>query len=298
MILVVGASSTLGSRVIARLLERGLEVRALSRDPGAKLVKLADSGVEVVQGDLRDRASLDRAVAGADTVLACAHGLMPLDRRNTIVIVDRDGNRSLIDAARAAGASHFVLMSASIASPSAPCVFGRLKAEAEAHLRASGLPATAVRPTAFVESHAIGMFGEPLRSTGKVRIFGRGQTKINYVAADDVADVVAETIADGPADGFRSIGIGGPEKLTRLESIDVLERVLGVKARRSHVPVPMMHVMRAAARPISPSMSYLVDTVLTEATHPEMWDYAPGDGDLVGATTVEQAVRRWAGATA
>jgi NADH dehydrogenase len=293
MILVVGASSTLGSRVTT--LDRGLEVRATSRDPGAKLAGLAADGVDVVSGDLRDRASLDRALVGAETVLACAHGLLPLDRRNTILNVDKDGNSTLIDAARAAGVGHFVLMSISIASPTAPCMLGRAKAAAEGYLRASGIPATAIRPTAFMEAHVLGMFGEPLRSTGKVRIFGRGQTKMNFVAADDVADVVAGAIADEPADGLRLVDIGGPEDMTRTESIDLLEAALGVKARRSHVPVSMMKVMRVVARPFNPSLSYVVDTALMEETHPELLRYMPGEGRLVGATRLQAVVEAWAG---
>ncbi len=228
-------------------------------------------------------------------MLACAHGLLPLDRRNTILTVDRDGNGDLIDAARAAGVGHVVLMSVSMASPSAPYAFARAKAAAEEQLRGSGLPATVVRATAFMESHVIWMFGEPLRSTGKVRVFGRGQTKINFVAADDVADVVARAIADGPEDGFRALGIGGPEEMTRMQSIDLLEGALGVKARRTHVPVPMMRALKVVARPLNPSLGYLVEAALMEETHPELFGYAPGERRLVGSTRLENVVEAWAG---
>ena len=60
-ILVTGATGFIGGRLVRRLAEAGVPVRALARSAGAAMPE----GVEVVVGDLTDRASLDRACAGA-----------------------------------------------------------------------------------------------------------------------------------------------------------------------------------------------------------------------------------------
>jgi uncharacterized protein YbjT (DUF2867 family) len=74
-VLVVGATGALGRPAAQRLRAQGIGVRALSRHP-EQATDLATLGAEVVQGDLTDRASLERACAGAQRVLACAHGLL------------------------------------------------------------------------------------------------------------------------------------------------------------------------------------------------------------------------------
>jgi nucleoside-diphosphate-sugar epimerase len=65
--LVTGATGFTGWYVAKELLAQGFQVRALARDP-AKAGELAQAGMEVVQGDLRDQASLQRAVAGCSHV--------------------------------------------------------------------------------------------------------------------------------------------------------------------------------------------------------------------------------------
>jgi uncharacterized protein YbjT (DUF2867 family) len=61
MILIVGASGTLGQAVARRALQAGQPIRALSRQPEARLAELKFAGAEVVAGDLRDPESLRRA---------------------------------------------------------------------------------------------------------------------------------------------------------------------------------------------------------------------------------------------
>ena len=79
-ILVVGATGALGRPVVQLLRAQGVAVRALNRHPD-QAADLAALGAEVMAGDLADRASLERACAGADRVLACAHGMLGRGRR-------------------------------------------------------------------------------------------------------------------------------------------------------------------------------------------------------------------------
>jgi uncharacterized protein YbjT (DUF2867 family) len=121
MILVVGATSKVGTKAIPQLLAQGEKVRALTRTPAtAEAVSLAKSGAEVVQGDLRDTASLARACQGVDKVLASAHGFTPGQADNNVHTVDDIGNRGLIDAAKSAGVKHFVFISILGVTPKSP----------------------------------------------------------------------------------------------------------------------------------------------------------------------------------
>jgi dihydroflavonol-4-reductase len=69
--LVTGATGLIGNNVVRHLLDTGVEVRALSRT-GADCPPLRDLPIEVVEGDVRDAAAVNRAVQGADVVVHSA----------------------------------------------------------------------------------------------------------------------------------------------------------------------------------------------------------------------------------
>src|SRR3712207_4114174 len=121
MILVVGATGVVGGMVTRRLLDEDKEVRVLVRrdSPSSQLVQqglatsaeeLAEAGAHPVHGDLRDRASLDTALEGIETVITTANsaGRGGADNPQS---VDLEGNRNLIEAAREAGVERFVFVS-------------------------------------------------------------------------------------------------------------------------------------------------------------------------------------------
>ena len=92
-----------------------------------------------------DPASLQRACAGAEVVIAAAHSLLGRGRYNSPK-VDDSGHRSLIDAAREAGARHFVYTSAQGAAPDHPVDFYRLKYGVEQCLRPLKVLGKVIRP--------------------------------------------------------------------------------------------------------------------------------------------------------
>ena len=187
--LVVGASGALGSRVTRRLLAEGGRVRAASRDP-ARLAPLEKLGAEPVRLDLLEPDGLATALDGSLHVVIASHGLVPPSRRNTPAAVDGEGARRLIDAAAAAGVRRVVFVSAAAADREAT-VFARVKRATERHLERAGVPWTVLRPSIFVENHALVLLGEPLRAGKPVPFFGAGSEPLNWISADDVAaDVV------------------------------------------------------------------------------------------------------------
>jgi uncharacterized protein YbjT (DUF2867 family) len=206
--------------------------------------------VEVVEGDVRDPRSLERAVAGVTTVVSAVHGFLDKDGPRTI---DRDGNRDLVAAAQATGAEHFVLVSIAGVSPESPMELFRMKYAAEQHLKKSGLAWTIVRPTAYMETW-LGLIAAPLLQSGKVRIFGRGQNPINFVSAHDVAGVIETAVTD-PAKRGAAIDVGGPNDLTFVEFGRVVEQATGKTAATSHVPLPMMRAMSLLMKPLNPVLA-------------------------------------------
>ena len=270
MILIVGASGRLGGAVARRLLAGGKPVRAMSRTP-AKLEDLQALGAEVVAGDLRDPDSLARACRGIDRVLAAAHAFDGKGS-NVPLAVDDAGNRRLIDAARAAGASHFVLTSILGARPDHPIDVFRYKYGAEQYLRASGLSYTILRPTAFMELWAA-LIGEPIMQQGKVLIFGRGTNPVNFVSVEDVARFALIALEDPRARGH-VIEIGGPESLTLLQVAAMFERMTGHTASKQRIPLPVMRLMRVLTRPVNPAFSRLIATGVVMDTQDMIFDPA------------------------
>lgn len=229
------------------------------------------------------------ALEGVRSLILTSHGLVPPSRDNHPGIVDDLGNRRMIDAARQAGVERIVFISAAhIAGQQT--LFTTAKHRVEEHLKSTGLRYSIIRPTVFIETHALLLMAEPLRAKGSVRLFGPGTTPLNWISADDVADYAVRA-ADAPRSGVDVIG--GPDDLSRRQVLELIERVLGRTARRRHVPVNVMRVMRAVVGPIHPGMRYLLDMALAET---RSRDGAASEAlDWTGPKSVAEVVGDWAG---
>ncbi len=155
-VLVAGATGKTGVPLIKSLQAEGYQVRAMVRDK-AKAGDLG-AGVEVVEADVTRPESLVAAVRGMRYVISTI-GASSATPPNNPEGVDYRGIVNLSDAAKKAGAKHFVLMSsigAGDENPATPLnrMFGMVlswKGKGEAHLRASGVPYTIVRPGGLVD---------------------------------------------------------------------------------------------------------------------------------------------------
>jgi uncharacterized protein YbjT (DUF2867 family) len=235
MILVAGGTGRLGTLVVSRLVAGGLEVRVLTRDP-SRAHHLPD-GTEIVNGDVRDRATIERAMLGVTTVVSAVHGFAG-PGHVTPASVDRAGNANLVDGAAAAGAD-VVLMSVVGASAASPMELFRAKYDAEQHLRASGTPWTSERATAFVELWAE-IMAKPI-------VFGRGDNPINFVSVRDVAAVVERAVVDAGRRG-QVLEVGGPQNMTFNELTALLQEIRGRSGKVRHVPRSILRAMAPFAR--------------------------------------------------
>jgi uncharacterized protein YbjT (DUF2867 family) len=229
MILVAGGTGRLGTIVVSRLAANGHDVRVFARDRDRarrrpeNTIELEDR-VEIVPGDVRDRASIEAAMAGVTTVVSAVQGFAG-PGRVTPESVDHAGNVHLVDAAEAVGAD-VVLMSVVGASPDSPMDLFRAKYAAEQHLRATRVPSTVVRATAFVE-----LWAEIL---GKAPVFGRGDNPINFVSVRDVAAVVVRAVEQTQLRG-EILEVGGPENVTFNELVALVREARGSDRKVHHV---------------------------------------------------------------
>jgi uncharacterized protein YbjT (DUF2867 family) len=248
-VLVAGGTGRLGTLVVGDLASRGVAVRVLTRDQ-RRAAHLAGPNVEVVTGDVCDPLSVGAAVADTDVVVSAVHGFAGPGGVSPAT-VDRDGNAHLIDAAKAAEAQ-VVLMSIVGASADSPFELFRMKHAAEAHLAASGVPATVVRATAFIELW-LDLLRTTAGSSGRPLVFGRGNNPINFVSAVDVAALVERVVID-PTTRGQTIEIGGPHNLTLNDLAQQVADSLGHSGKPRHVPPPALRVMAATVGRLRPEL--------------------------------------------
>ncbi len=290
MIAIAGGTGRLGAELAARLVERGLQVRILARDP-SRVPEPLRGRTEVVRADVRDPATLAVALEGADTVVSAITGFGGPGAAGARA-VDGDGNIALIDAAEAAGARHFVLLSVRSAAPDAPVRLFREKHRAEQRLGASRMTGTIIRPTAYMETW-LDLMGLPLVTTGRTRIFGRGRNPMNFVSASDVAAIAELALTDPSLQGTVIDAIG-PENLTMNELVETVRRVTGAAGRVDHASPGMMRVLAAVLRFAKPILADQVRAGLLMDTADMRVD--PRDGrsrfPSVPMTTLEAVARR------
>ncbi len=277
MILVVGGTGLLGGMITQQLLKNGKTVRVLVRhnSPAAELAKkgmatpaeaLLAAGAEPVYGDLKDRPSLDKACAGVDTVITTANAVMR-GGADTIESVDLNGTKSLIDAAKAAGVSHFIYVSAWGVDVNSPDPLFRAKAVCEGYLQESGLTYTILKPGIFMEVWIGAVVGAPLQAGQPVTLVGKGENRHAFVAIGDVA-AYGVTAVDHPAAKNAAIPIASAASYSWTEIVDAVGSAVGS-------PLPVQHVNPGEPVPLIPeSMATLMAVFETYESHIDMGETA------------------------
>lgn len=290
MILVCGASGQLGGTVARKLAERGIPIRALSRDV-RKLDELKALGADVVQGDLMDRASLDRACAGVDRVFTSANSILGKGSTSPTRI-DRLGNRNLVHAARDAGVRQYVFMSSLALESDAMVDFFRIKVESEEYLKRSGVPWVILRSGAFLDIW-VPMLTASMRKNGTATLFGDGANVSNYIAVNDVAEyAVRILLRDDVANEV--VEVGGPDNMAMRDVLTLAEQALGIHAKRRHIPLWLLRYMPPIVRPFNEVAARFMSLGHWSATTPKRFDAwrAPAERFGVAPMTVKEFISR------
>jgi uncharacterized protein YbjT (DUF2867 family) len=245
MILVAGSTGLVGGQICLDLAKADKAVRALVRSTGdrTKMERLKSLGIELAEGDLKDRSSLDAACSGVQTVVSTASSTLSRQAGDTIETVDRDGELSLVEAAKAAGARHLIFVSFPPFAEDFP--LNRAKRAVEERLKESGMAYTILWPTFFDEvwlSPALGFDGV----NAKARIYGSGENKIHWISYFDVAAFAAACV-DNPAARNKTIQLGGPEALSPLDVVRIFKQATDRKFAVEHVREEDLAAQKATA---------------------------------------------------
>jgi uncharacterized protein YbjT (DUF2867 family) len=235
-ILVTGATGRQGGAVIRHLLPKGWRVRALTRDTGSAAAKaLAREGVEVMRGDLEEPHSLEPAVRGVYGVYSVQ------DFWSVGAGREVQQGKNLADAAKSGGVEHFVYSSVGGAERNSGIDHWESKWEIEKYIRKLGLPATMLRPAAFMENYYIDQVEIGILK-GKLMDPIRADKPYQTIATDDIGAFVALAF-DRPQQFIGlELEIAGSE-LTNPEAAQVFGRVLGRRVKFQKLPMPMVRLI-------------------------------------------------------
>ncbi|HVY60563.1 MAG TPA: hopanoid-associated sugar epimerase, partial [Planctomycetota bacterium] len=265
--LVTGATGFLGSAVARELLRDGHRVRVLARRTSNRANVAGLEGVEVVEGDLRDRASLGRALSGCEALfhVAASYSLWTRDPRE-LYASNVDGTAAILEEALARRIERVVYTSSvAVLRPPLPgeppadetCEYARfedivghykrskyLAEQAAQAVRAKGLPVVIVLP-----STPIGPRDVKPTPTGKIvldfllgKMPGYVQTGLNVVDVDDCARGHLLALERGrPGERY----ILGNENLTLKEILDALAELTGLPGPRFRVPYALAYTVGA-----------------------------------------------------
>jgi len=251
MILIAGATSQPGQRLIPMLVQKGYRVRALTRDP-LKLEFARSLGVEVFEGDLRQPDTLLRACEGAEAVVSAVTGI----GENQIREVDEAGNWSLMEAAQRSGVKRFVFVSVYGSARNHPMDFFRRKYWMEERLKSLRMEYAILRPTCFMESWCA-WIGAQVLNNQPVTIYGDGRNPINFISAEDVAKFIVLAL-EYPLLQNQTLSIGGPQNLTWGEVVAVYARLSGKHAQTRHLPAWWVNLLSHVYAPINESLARLM----------------------------------------
>jgi uncharacterized protein YbjT (DUF2867 family) len=238
MLLLTGATGSIGSQLLPMVLERGGPVRCLVREPrrlGAQRVN-----VQITLGDLGELSDpylLRQALRGVDTVVHLAATIRDqpphrIEELNGLATV------RLLRAAEAAGVERFIFFSALNASDFQRTRFFRAKALAERAVLAADLDATVFAPS-IVYDHSDPWITLLRRFSflPVMPVAGSGKARYQPIWARDAARCVIGALDSSGADRYE---LAGPEELSYDEMSDLVSRLAGRPRPLVHVPLPIV----------------------------------------------------------
>ena len=234
-VLVAGATGRQGGAVVRHMLPKSWELRALTRNPKSYAARqLAEKGVELVQGDLDDAASLERAARGVYGIYSVQDFWTVGAKREV------QQGKNLANVAKKAGVEHFVYSSAGGAERNSGITHFETKWAVEKHIRSLGLPTTVFRPAAFMETYHI-LEVEVGLLKGKLADPIRGDKPYQTIATDDIGGFVALAF-DRPKEFIGlELEIAGSE-LTNHQTAAVFSRVLNRPVKFQKLPMPIVRL--------------------------------------------------------
>jgi uncharacterized protein YbjT (DUF2867 family) len=248
MILVTGGTGFVGRHLIQRMRKEGIAIRAVVKTLD-KAQSLEALGVNLIHGDIIDKASLEKAVIGVDRVIHLV-GIIQETPHVTFREVHVEGTRNILDAAKKAAVHHFFYQSALGTRPAAKSTYHKSKWEAEELVRLSGIPYTIMRPSLIYGSGDgfTTRLSRMIKLSPFLPVIGSGKSKVQPIFINDVVSCILKAMT---SDSFLNeiYEIGGPEQLTYEEVTLTLAKALGVRRPTVHLPLfsmkPVARILEA-----------------------------------------------------
>jgi uncharacterized protein YbjT (DUF2867 family) len=231
-VLLTGATGYIGGRLLRRLVARGCFVRCIARRPDV-LGSRVDPTVEVVRGDVLDRASLDAAMVGIDAAFYLVHSM----GSDSFEEADRTGARNFAESAKAAGVRRIIYLGG-LGDDKALSPHLRSRREVGEILRESGVPVVEFRAAIIIGSGSLSF--EMIRSLVErlpVMITPRWlRVATQPIAVDDVLDYLMSAL-ELPVTDHRIYEIGGADRVSYADIMRAYAKQRGLNPRMLPVPV-------------------------------------------------------------
>lgn len=213
MILVTGATGTVGTSVVEELASGDTQFRAMVRDLD-RGKKILGSKVKLARANLVDPSSLAAAMDGISTLFL----LTPPDARTLT------HNKNIVEAAKEAGVKHVVKLSAIGASAESPLQLGRWHAAVEREVEESGMEYTFLQAGSFMQN-----FFQDVQSIRERSALysNRGDGKIAMIDTRDIAEIAAKILTEPRSHSKKTYVLTGREAISDIEVAEELSRVLG-----------------------------------------------------------------------
>jgi uncharacterized protein YbjT (DUF2867 family) len=236
IVLVAGATGRQGGAVVRHMLPKGWRLRALTRHPKSYAARqLAEKGVELVEGDMDDPASLERAARGVYGIYSVQDFWTVGARREV------QQGKNLADVAKKTGVEHLVYSSVGGAERNTGITHWETKWVVEKHVRSLNLPVTVLRPASFMETYHITEVEIGLLK-GKLADPIRGDKPYQTIATDDIGAFAALAF-ERPKDFIGlNLEIAGSE-LTNIDAAKVFSRVLNRPVKFQKLPLPIVRLV-------------------------------------------------------
>jgi uncharacterized protein YbjT (DUF2867 family) len=257
-ILVTGAAGFVGSHVVPALADAGNDVVGLVRreyDAARLLARIAPgqgAGISVRTGDVTQIDTLPGALDGIDAVVHLVAIPRDWDGGASLRLVNTEGTRNIVVAARDAGVRRFVHLGALGVADEPDLHYASSKARATMIVRDSGLEWTVLNPSVLYGPRD-GFFnilaGLVRMSPGITPLTGGGDARFQPMAIGDLARIVVASLVDDGTVG-REYPLGGPRHWTYREMVEEVCRALGARRLLAPVPVPLIRLVAGAAEAV------------------------------------------------